>query len=377
MQRVTLLLIFLWVELISPAYSQRADYTVDSLEENKHLISSVELSPDNKTLGIATAEGHILFWDIGSRKITQRVEVSGFRWGAYINYSSDGKYLLLQQQYFTDWRINKDRPSTAAVLDVATGKVILTVDAANFASLTPDNNSIAALQGDEIIFRNILSGEVEKRFKPQNVTNAFAISPDGNTIAVSQSSTEEDLKNISSLRNDKKVLKEVLRFREVVVFYDTKTFARKFVANDIFDIVFSMNYSDHGRSLYLFNAPNRKFRTSASGSGASRNGYIQVINAANGSVNRIIFSTNASEPIYKESAEGKYFATTSIEQKFYVANSVIIFDLETGSIVKNFVNDFRLSENTHIGRSTFEFLPDNKTIAMGYGHYLALWNFEK
>ena len=83
------------------------------------------------------------------------------------------------------------------------------------------------------------------------------------------------------------------------------------------------------------------------------------------------------EPQYKESDDGKYFASTSIEQKFKVLNSVVVFDRSSGSIFKNFVNDFRLTENTHIGRASFEFLPDHKTIALGYGYKMALWQFEE
>jgi WD40 repeat protein len=231
------------------------------------------------------------------------------------------------------------------------------------------------LQDDEIIFRNIISGAEERKFKPGNVRNSFALSPDGNTIAVSQKATGEELKNISTVRNDKKAMKEAEKFREVVVFYDAMTFAKKFVADDIFDIVFSMKFSEDGNSLYLFNAPNRKLRTTPGG--ATRNGYIQIVNPADGKVSRVIYSTNASEPIYKESNDTKYFATTSIEQRFRVLNSVLVFNRETGETVNNFVNDFRLTENTHIGRSSFEFLPDHKTIVLGYGYYLALWNFEK
>src|SRR6185369_16965556 len=107
-------------------------------------------------------------------------------------------------------------------------------------------------------------------------------------------------KNIPSIRDDKKAIKEALKFREVAVFYDAKTFARKFVANDIFDIIFSMHFSEDGNSVYLFNAPNRNLRPTQ---GAARNGYIQTVNASNGDVSRIIFATGSTEPQYKESAE--------------------------------------------------------------------------
>jgi Tol biopolymer transport system component len=291
-----------------------------------------------------------------------------------MHYSNDGKCILLEQQFYTDWRINRDRPNRAEILDVASGKILLTRNGVNSAALTPDSKSLITLEDGTVYFWNIISGAEERKFTPHDATYSVAISPDGNTLVVSQKPTESDLKNIPSIREDKKAIKEAIKLQEVAVFYDAKTFAYKYIATDIFDIVFSMRFSPDGSSLYLFNAPNRK-RISPGQGGSSRHGYIQIVNPQNGEVSRVIFSTNAPTPTYKESPDGKYFTTTSIEQKFYVFTSVVLFDRATGSMLKNFQNDFRLMENTHNGKSAVEFLPDRKTIALGYGYKLALWNF--
>lgn len=367
-------LVFFLLLFADLCFSQQLIYKEYDLDGNKDFLSSIELSPDGRIIAIGTGNGHIFFWDIASKKIVRKFDLSGFSWGPYMTYSSDGRYLLLQEQFYTDFSINKDHPNTACVMDVSSGTILLSKDHVHSACLTPDSKSLITLQDDEVIFWNIQSGVEERKFKPENVTNSIAINKAGDIIAVSAKITEGDVKSFSSIRDDKKAVKEALKFREIAVFYDANTFAKKYVANDIFDIVFSMNFSLDGKSLYLFNAPNLKFR---SHSGAGRNGYIQVVNAADGNVSRTIFSSNAAEPIYKESADGKYFAVTSIEQKFAVYNSVVVFERETGYIYKNFVNDFRIFENTHNGRACFEFLPDHTTIAIGYGSKMALWEFEK
>ncbi len=344
------------------------------LGDNSYYLCSIECAPNGKTLAIATAEGNIFLWDIATESITNKFVIEGFTHGPYMSYSADGKYLLLLEQYFTDWRLNKDRPSNASVIDASTGKVVLSREGVHTAMLSYDSESLVTLEGSEIIFWNLSSGKSERRFQPLGVSNSFALSPDGKFIAVAQQPTEEDLKDIPSIRSDKKAIKEAIKYREVSVFYHLQDFRRAFMANDIMDIIFSMRFSKDSLSLFLFNAPNTKFRQTA---GSARNAYVQVVNAATGEVSRAAFATNATEPIYKESSNGAYVALASVEHQRTVANSVLVFDRRTGATLKRFKNDFRLLENNVMGRACFEFMPDQKTLAIGYGNRMALWIFEQ
>ncbi|MBL7848177.1 MAG: hypothetical protein JNL40_11955 [Cyclobacteriaceae bacterium] len=356
----------------SPTFAQQNKYKEIELGDNQYYLCSIELSPDTKTLAIGTAQGNLLFWDIETQQVTRKLTFEGFTHGPYMSYSRDGRYLLWVEQYFTDWALNKDRPSTAAVIDVASGNMVLKKDNVNAAAFTPDGQSVVAIQGNEIIFWDIATGSSRKKFSPSNLSNSMGISNDGKLIVVAQKPTEEDLKSIPSIRNDKKAIKEALKYREVAVFYDTQNLQRAFMANDIMDIVFSMRFTADGKSLFLFNAPNTKFRPAQ---GSNRNAYLQVVDPSNGEVSRTMFPTNAPEPIYKESPDGHFVAVTSVEHQRTVANSLLVFDRESGQTLKRFKNDFRLLENNVMGRACFEFLPDQKTIALGYGTRLVLWTF--
>ncbi len=344
------------------------------LGDNSYYLCSIECAPNGKTLAIGTAEGNIFLWDIASESTLNKFVVEGFTHGPYMSYSADGRFLLLLEQYFTDWRLNKDRPSRASVIDAATGKVVLSREAVHAAMLSPDSESLATLEGSEIIFWNIASGKGERRFQPPGVSNSFALSPDGKYAVVAQHPEEEDLKSIPSIRNDKQAIKEALKYREIAVFYRLQDFRRAFMANDIMDIIFSMRFSKDSLSLFLFNAPNTKLRQSA---GSVRNAYVQVVDAATGEVSRTAFGTNAAEPLYKESTNGAYVALASVEHQRTVANSVLVFDRRNGTTLKRFKNDFRLLENNVMGRACFEFMPDQKTLAIGYGNRMALWIFEQ
>jgi WD40 repeat protein len=364
--------ILVWLFVASAGLAQQQNFREVELPGNPYYLCSIELSPDGTTLAIGTAEGNLLFWDIHSQTVTRKYVLAGFEHGPYMRYSADGRYLLLMEQYFTDWALNKDRPSRAAVIDAATGTVLLTREKVNAAHLTPDSRSLVTLEGNEILFRNIEADKAEKRFSPPNISNSFGISTDGKMIVVAQRPTVDDLSVIPSLRNDKKAIKEAMKYREVAVAYDINDFRQRYVVNDIMDIIFSMRFTADGETLLLFNAPNTKFRASG---GSFRNAYVQAVNPLNGEVTRTLFATNAPEPIYKESRNGYYVGVTSVEHQRTVANSVLIFDRASGQTLKRFKNDFRLFENIVIGRACFEFMPDEKTIALGYGNRLVLWNF--
>lgn len=362
------LLIFFGVH----ANAQNYHFTIDSLSGNQHYLCSIELSPDQKTLAISTARDRILFYDLASKTIIRTAETQGFRWGSYLQWSADGNYLLLIQQYYTDWAMNKDLPSKVAVMDSRSGNVLYVKNMVNTACFTPDSRLLAVMDKGTITFYEVRTGIEIKKFSPPDAAFSFAFTDSGKKIAVAQFAHEADLKNIPSIRNDKKAMKEAVKFRQVVKFYDAETFNPLFMADDIFDIVFSMKLSEDGRSLFLFNAPNIKLRLNA---GAKRNGYLQVVDPVTGKTSRTTYATNASEPVFKESLFGNYFAAASIEQRIATLNTVQVYDRETGTLLKIFKNDFRILENSHIGRASFAFLPDGETMAIGYGNKLVFWKF--
>jgi WD40 repeat protein len=153
-----------------------------NLGENVNFISSIELSPDSQELAIGLQGGSILIWNLAQDKVERRIENGLFKWGAYLKYSRDGKFLLLQEQYFTDWSLNKDRTSSAAILELQSGKIILNVGNVHASVISPDSKQLVTLEKNTINFRNIESGIIEKSFSNERITNAFSLNPDGNLL---------------------------------------------------------------------------------------------------------------------------------------------------------------------------------------------------
>lgn len=363
-----LLLVF----LIPAAYSQDVDFKLDSLEGNQHRISSIELSPDGATLAIGTESGPVIFWDFASKKIKKKVDVGAYKGGPRIAYSNDGKYLLLQQQYHNDWQMNTDIRSRVQVMDINSGVIVFSNPQVHNAALSSDGKNIVTVGKTEVTIYNISSGNKEREFKVDNLSFAIAVSNDGSLIAVSHEPTEKEIENISSIRNDKKAIKSALKFRELVSFYDFETLKKLYTSSDVLDIVFEMKFNRNSNFLYVYNVPNTRLQELK-----HRQGYINKIVATTGEVTREIFSTNAHSADFKENVDGTLLGVTSLETKFIPVPQVLISNIETAELLKNFNVRSRIFEGTASDRTGFAFLPDNKTVVLGYGPYLAIWNIEK
>lgn len=363
--RLSLLAAVLFFKFASAQPSQ--DYKFLKFD-NKYSINSMALAPDGASMIISTGQGPIIFYDWQNEEITKTIDHSHFA-GPKVSYSEEGKYILLQQQFYADFALNKDRPARAEVMDAESGKILFEKDKVHFACITKDNK-FAMLSGNEISVWNISSGAKEISLEVPDATNAIAISPDGKTVAVSFKPTAADIKDIPSIRDDKKAQKEALKFRQMVAFYDLETQKKNFVTNEVFDIVYSMKYSKDGSSLWVYNVPSTKLQISAAG----RQGYINKVNAVNGDVGRTILMSLATEPEYRESENGELMGVVSVETTWGAIDVLLIYASGYGKLLKNFRMDKKLFENAGFsGRTSFVFLPDGERVILAYGSKLAIW----
>jgi WD40 repeat protein len=339
--------------------------------DNKYMINSMSLAPDGATLVISTTQGPLFFYDWQNEEVVRTIDRSTFA-GPKVSYSGDGKFILLQRQYFVDFALNKDRPADAEVMDAESGKIIFEKSGVHFAQLTKDNK-FAMLSGNEISMWNLSTGTKEISFEVPEATNAIAVSPDGKTVAVSFKPTADDIKDVTSIRDEKKAQKQALRFRQMVAFYDLQTQKKKYMTNDVFDIVYSMKYSRDGNSLWIYNVPHLKMQTSTAG----RQGYINKISALNGDVGRTILMSLATEPEYGESDNGEWMGVVSVETTWGATDVLLVYETGYGKLLKNFRMDKKLFETGGSGRTSFAFLPDGERVIIGYGNKLAIWKMPK
>ena len=270
---------------------------------------------------------------------------------------------------------NKDREVNFEVIDATTGKMLKRFDNYHALAFTADEKSIVSLSGEAIVFWNLSTLKKEKTIKINQTSNGFAISPDGKHIAVSHHPDENELKSIPKYKKDKKALKHVLKYKQQISIFNLETSEKEYTVNEFYDIVYCLDYSPDGKTLFCLQIPHIK-----SNPGQQRQTFINTIDGVSGEPQRKGFVSRAPyEPDFKLSHDGKLFGVVSQESRFVELH---MYDFETGKMLHRFEQSFRLFEKTDgelaaaDSRASFVFLPDNKNIIMTMGSRLIFWNLE-
>lgn len=340
----------------------------------KNLIVGIDLSPDKQKLAISSVQNYPLYlFDWSKREVLSQFDVGEWYAGSSVRYSTEGRYILLQQLFYMDWAPNKDREVNYLVVDAASGKVVKSFEKIHAASFTPDEKYIVAITAGEIAFWNLDTGNKDKSFTVAGATNAVGISPDGRHVAISHHTDPSELKDNPEYKKNKKALNIVLKYKQQVSVYNAETFEKEYTVGEFYDIIYRLEYSPDGNTIFCLNIPHLNAQ-----SALERITYINTIAAETGQALRKGFTSRAVyEPDFKLSHDGKLFGLVSQSTRF---PELHIYDFETGKLNYRFELATRLLEKHDDGliggdmRTSFVFLPDNKAVLMTMGNHLVLWN---
>jgi WD40 repeat protein len=357
-------------------YSQGSNYEYERVKigDVKHIVVGLDMSPDQKYIAISGNQSYPCYiFDWSKREVVKQFDVGNWYAGYSIKYSSGGKYLLLQQLFYMDWAPNKDREVTFEVIDTETGNVVKRFEKIHAAVFTPDEKFIVTLVGGEVAFWSLVSGNKDKSFSVAGATNGVAVSPDGKFIAVSHRPDANEIKKRPDYKQKKKAYQNAVKYKQEVSIYNSETFERTVNVNEFYDIVYKLEYTNDGKTLFCMNIPHIKVQTSA-----ERVTCINTIDPITGLAQRKGFTSKALyEPDYKLSHDGKLMGVISQNNKFLELH---IYDFETGQMLKRFELSYRLFEKNENGllisdsRASFIFLPDNKSVFITMGNHLVLWD---
>jgi len=353
------------------------NYERVKIGDAKQIICGLDMAPDNSYLAISSTQSFPFYrFDFENKQILDKYNVGNWYAGSSVKHSSDGKYILLQQLYYLDWAPNKDREVNFEIIESATGKRVKRFDEYHAMSFSPDNKFAISLTAEEVAFWSLETGKKEKSFKVNHATNGIALSPDGKHIAVAHKVDEDELKKNPRYKKDKKALKHAVKYKQQISIYDAGSFEYQYTVNELYDIIYRLEYTLDGNTLFCLQIPHLKAQASAN----ARQTYIATIDAKTGEAQRRGYTSQAIyEPEFKLSKNGRWFGLISKGNRFIELH---IYDFETGKMVDRFEQSYRLFEKNDGGmlvadsRSSFAFLPDNKTIVMTMGNHLIYWTPE-
>lgn len=379
----TIIIIGMLMLTNSCLFSQGTDmhYHRILITDIKHLLYGIDVSPDQKTLAVSSTHGKpFFFFDLETEKVIEEYDIGNWTAGSTVRYSKNGKYVLLGQQHFTDWTLNKDDKEEFEIIETSTGGVIKKFIDYHSVKIYPDENVALTIVDDVIGIYNLQTGKTENAFSVSDATGNIAISNDGKLIAVSHKLYKKNIKNHSTIRNDKKVQKNALKYNHEVTIYDAKTFKELYTIKALYGVIYRLTFSRDDNYLFVMDTPHK--RTQQVG---RRFTFVNLVDMQTGKPLRKSFmSQNQIEPEFRLTNDNKYLGIMSggnIGPGSSEAIELHIYDFETGKLAYRFQETYRLYETEGDKRliygssSSFAFLPDNKSVVITMGNQLVEWNF--
>ena len=372
-----LLLIFLHFNALLVFAQTNVDYQELHVGGNTDVHSGLDLSPDGKIIAIAGTQGKpLLIYDWQKDQILKEYQVANWYGGAKVRFSAKGNYLLLQQTPYNDKAINKDNLADFEIIDVQSGKIVQHIKEAHAVKIANSETKCLVLKGQKVTFYNLQTGENIQTLELPSLTNSVALSADESILAISHKPTLEQVKNAPTIRNDKKAkkaIKPALKYREIISFYDAKTFQLIATVNELYDVVYRLQFSKSGNELFVYSIPHTKMQTSTAG----RQGYVHVIDVASKTPARQSYlSLSPTEPDFMENNAETVFGIVSFDKY----PEIRLYNSENGRLLEVFNLEQRLGDAFRKkmmgdGRASFTFLPNNSVFIIS-GNQAVIWKPE-
>lgn len=357
---------------------QRIVQVRTSDSETRHIHSWIDLHPDGRTVLLSPTQSFpFRVVDVAEENITHTFDAGNWFGGARCTYSRTGRYVLLEQLFYVTWKPDKVKAVKYEVVEVATGKKVFSGNDLYAAELAPDERTLYTLGKDGLHVVDLATGERDKVRSLPRLGYALAVSTDGTRLAVAHQPTREELAALPTVRNDKKLLKQMGKRARTVTVYDAAALKPLHQLNEPFDEVFRLRYSPDGRDLWVMAKPHTKHGSNLD----PRQRYLSVADASSGEMRRTTFpAISEYDPDFRISPDGKLLAIGSMA-KF---QEIHLYDRATGRMVDRFIRTHRFRDATPLkdgefgaeNRVSFCFLPDGKRIWLTFGTRLIEWTYQ-
>lgn len=336
--------------------------------------TGLAISPDQNTIALSLKNSSpVKLIDWGAQKITREINVGDWNSGSMLSFSDGGKYLLLQEIGWTDFSQNKQRSTDFEIVDVSSGKSIRKFGKVQDVVISSDEKKAVSLNGNEISFWDLPSGDRKKSFNIAGAAHAIALSADGKTLALAQMVNEDEFKD--QFKKDRKGLKYAVNYRQLVSLFNAGNGQKIKTIGEFYDVIYELRFLPGSDILFVFQTPDVRVQVKE-----KQLSYINLIDAVKMEPLRLGFtSMSTAQPDLKTSSDKKLFAINSKGNRF---QEMHLYNYETGELEKRFELAHRLFEKVdgekmiNSSHPAFVFLPGDKSILIAMGNQLIKWNID-
>jgi len=374
LQKIPFVVLLLLNSMLLWSQTSNSDFERIKLISGESELSGIAISPDQNTIAVSFCKSEpIKIIDWQNRKITSTINAATWNSGSRLSFSANGKYLVAQEIGFSDFSQNRDRTIDYEIIDLTSGTAVKKFSKIQDAAVSSDEKLAVSLNNDEITIWSLPLGEKIKTFTIAGATNAVAISPDGKTLAVSQTVDASEFKN--QFKKDKKGLKNAEKFKQVISLYNANSETKIKTIGEFYDLIYNLSFLQGEDILLVYQTPDIRIQENN-----KKLSYINLIDIATMQPLRKGFtSMSINQPDMKNSNDHHYFAINSKGNRF---QEMHLYDYQSGSLEKRFELAHRLFEKAdgekiiNSSRPAFVFLPDNQSILIAMGNQLIKWNIE-
>jgi len=356
------------------AQSSNSDFERIKLKSQDNYFSGLAVSPDGKMIAISSKKSiPVKIADAGTKEVVREVNAGNWYSGSKISFSSSSKYFLLQELDYRDFSLNKPRNLAFELVDTSSGLMIQKSENVQDVLVSTDEKYLYQLDDEEVRVLNLPDGSVFKTIRVAGAANAIALSPDGKTLAVSETLSSEVLKN--SFGKDKKGAKTASKYKQMVSLYDAESGSKLKTIPEFYDIVYKLKFTPGGEFIVVSQTPEASTQVPN-----NKISYMSLIDGiSHEPIRKGFTSMSVDQPALHFSPDQKYFAINSKGNRF---QEIHLYDSETGTLQKRFELGKRIFEKLDgeklfsDSRPSFAFLPNNQSIIIAMGNQLVVWNFE-
>lgn len=365
--------------LLFTALKSQPKIEPEELNDVAYPILNMKLSNNKQFLLLTLHGGRFLLYDISksggllnknSLLVWKKFDVQGFMYGGDITFSKDDKLISITENNIYGSSRVRVKSVDGKIIETATGNTLVDLKNINSQQILNNNKELLVCYDESIKIIQIADSKVIREVKMDDAEIA-CINHKNTVFAVSYDPNKRDFKKIESIGTNKKELKNAVRHKKLIDFYDFASFKKIATCNDEIDVTFKMQFTDNDEYLVLFT----RNHLAEENQGVDQNNFLRIKTSDYKLDNvNFIYKTSEINSNFDVNTEYNYFIANDNHGFFLWKKKVEIYDFnELNKKLASFMFQGR-PKRKNIFAVSFALSSSNHMIVSN-GSKVLNWNF--